>query len=94
MMRLPTPGGTDRGTTILTLGILSLVLLGLIAGIPAWVMGRRDLQKMGAGRMSLDQRGMTKAGMVLGIIGTFHVALAILVAVAVAGVMALAAWLY
>ncbi len=77
------PMEASRGSTILTLGILSVVLLGLIAGIPAWVMGHGDLQKMKAGRMNPDQRGMTQAGMVLGIIGTFHVVLAMIVVLAV-----------
>jgi len=94
----PSPGAAaviameaSRGGTILTLGILSVVLLGLIAGIPAWVMGHGDLQKMKTGRMNPDQRGMTQAGMVLGIIGTFHLALAVIIVVAVAAGLAFAA---
>ena len=35
-----------RGGLILTLGILSIVLLGFFLGIPAWVMGNRDLKKI------------------------------------------------
>lgn len=64
----------SRGGTILALGILSVVLLGFILGIPAWVMGVSDLRKMKTGTMNPDQKGMTRAGMVLGIIGTFSVA--------------------
>jgi len=45
-------------------------LLGLGLGIPAWVMGRRDLSRMAHGEMDDSGRGMTQTGSVLGIIGT------------------------
>jgi hypothetical protein len=66
-------GSTEagRGGLILTFGILSLALLGPILGIPAWVMGHRDLKKINAGIISLSQKGTTQSGMVCGIIGTF-----------------------
>src|SRR5262245_54717370 len=46
----------DRGTLVLVVGVLSLVLpatvycfpLGLVAGIVAWVLGHIDLGKMAA----------------------------------------------
>lgn len=60
-----------RGGLILTFGILSLILLGPILGIPAWVMGRRDMKKIRAGSIEMSSKGLTKTGMVLGIIGTF-----------------------
>jgi hypothetical protein len=60
-----------RGATILVVGILSVVLLGFILGIPAWVMGRRDGKKIRAGVIDAKERGLTRAGMILGIIGTF-----------------------
>ena len=59
-----------RGATILTLGILSVTVLGFFAGIPAWIMGRGDLKKIRLGVISVSQRGLTLAGMILGIIGT------------------------
>lgn len=34
-----------RGTLILVLGILSLTMCGLFTGIPAWIMGKNDLEK-------------------------------------------------
>jgi len=58
-----------RGSTILFFGILSIILAGLILGIPAWIMARRDLKKMRAGTMSMDERRATLTGMVFGIIG-------------------------
>jgi uncharacterized membrane protein YvlD (DUF360 family) len=60
-----------RGSTILLLGILSIILAGLLLGIPAWVMGNSDLKKIKSGKMSSNDRAATLAGMVFGIIGTF-----------------------
>jgi uncharacterized membrane protein YidH (DUF202 family) len=57
-----------RGVMILVLGILGLVLC-VICGIVAWVMGASDLKEMDAGRMDASGRGYTKAGMILGIVG-------------------------
>ena len=47
------PGGLEphRGTLILVLGILSLVLCSFFTGIPAWIMGKDDLAKIKAGQM-------------------------------------------
>lgn len=61
---------SGRGTFILVLGILSITLLGLFAGIPAWVMGKTDLKKIEAGIISESEKSATKAGMILGIIST------------------------
>lgn len=58
-----------RGTTILVLGILGLVICAPL-GILAWIMGKGDLAKIDAGLMDPMGRGTTQAGMVLGIIGT------------------------
>lgn len=59
-----------RGALILVLGILSLLMFGLITGIPAWVMGNTDLRRMREGKMETADEGLTRAGMILGIIGT------------------------
>ncbi|MDP6678320.1 MAG: DUF4190 domain-containing protein [Verrucomicrobiota bacterium] len=65
-----TPGGLEphRGTLILVLGILSLVLCGFFTGIPAWIMGKGDLEKIQAGQMDPEGQGMTKAGKICGMI--------------------------
>ena len=57
-----------RGTLILVLGILSLVMCGFFTGIPAWFMGRNDLKKIKAGLMEPEGEGSTKGGMICGII--------------------------
>lgn len=58
-----------RGTLILVLGILGLLVCGPI-GIAAWVMGSGDLKEMDAGTMDPSGRGNTNAGKICGIIAT------------------------
>jgi hypothetical protein len=58
-----------RGTLILVLGILGLVICGPL-GIAAWIMGSGDLKEMDAGTMDPSGRGNTQAGKIRGIIGT------------------------
>jgi predicted Zn finger-like uncharacterized protein len=80
-----------RGTLILTLGIISIVItaasactygaagfIGLIMGICVWVMGQRDLKKMRSNQMDPQGLGTTQAGWICGIIGTVSGALATL----------------
>ncbi len=56
-----------RGTLILVLGILGLVVCGPV-GIAAWVMGASDLKEMDAGTMDPSGRGTTQAGKICGMI--------------------------
>ncbi len=58
-----------RGTLILVLGILGLVLCGPV-GIAAWVMGSNDLKEIDAGTMDPAGRGTTQAGKICGMIAT------------------------
>jgi predicted Zn finger-like uncharacterized protein len=83
-----------RGPLLLVLGIVSLVvapmvmccyfvgplvpLVGLILAVVAWVLGRRDLEKMKQGVMDPEGEGVTQGGMICGIIGTVLNALGIL----------------
>ncbi len=66
-----------RGTLILVLGILSLVVCNLL-GIFAWIMGRNDLAAMRAGRMDRSGQTMTNIGQILGIIGTVLIGVSVL----------------
>lgn len=58
-----------RGTLILVLGILSIVLCQIL-GPFAWVMGNNDLKKIAAGTMDPEGQQTTNAGKICGIIGT------------------------
>jgi hypothetical protein len=65
------PPRQGRGGTILGFGIAALLILGPILGVPAWVMGHRDLKRIKSGEITSDDRTPTQIGMVLGIVGTF-----------------------
>ena len=80
----PKASEPGRGSLILAFGIVSLALLGPILGIPAWVMGHRDLKKIQSGVIAISQQGLTRAGMILGIIGTFISPFVIIAGIAVA----------
>jgi predicted Zn finger-like uncharacterized protein len=59
-----------RGPMILTFGILSLIVLPIVFGPMAWVMGNNDLREMRAGRMDPEGRSSTEAGRICGMIAT------------------------
>ena len=66
-----------RGTLILILGILSLVMCGIFTGIPAWIMGKGDLEAMANGTMDPSGEGLTKAGKICGLISVILTGIAI-----------------
>src|SRR5262249_50877236 len=59
-----------RGTLILVLGILSLTGLGILTGIPAWIMGNADMAKIRAGTMDPEGESNTNIGRILGMVST------------------------
>jgi hypothetical protein len=65
-----------RGGTILTYGIVGIACCIILAPV-AWAMGQADLQQIRDGRMDPAGRGLTQAGMVLGIIGSIILAIQI-----------------
>jgi hypothetical protein len=71
-----------RGTLILVLGILGLVICGPV-GIAAWVMGTGDLKAMDAGTMDPSGRSLTNAGRICGIIATALTAIGVVIAIVV-----------
>lgn len=81
-----------RGSVVLTLGILGIVLC-FICGIFAWVMGNRDLRAMDAGLMHATGRGMTNAGKICGMVGTIIASVALLAwcGIAMLGMLGIAA---
>jgi hypothetical protein len=73
-----------RGTLILVLGILSLIICQPV-GIAAWIMGNADLKQIAAGTMDPEGKSLTQIGQILGII-----AVIILVIGIVLGILGLA----
>lgn len=86
MSQMPPPMSTGmqphRGTMILVLGILGIVLC-LICGIIAWVMANNDLRAMQAGQMDRSGEGLTKAGKICGIVGVILQGLYIVINIAI-----------
>jgi hypothetical protein len=66
-----------RGTTILVLGILSIVCCGIFTGIPAILMGKNALAEIDSAPGRYTNRSLVKAGFICGIIGTAWSALVI-----------------
>ena len=59
----------SQATTILVLGILSLVLCQFL-GPFAWVMGNKELAAIDAGERPPENRSTAQTGRILGIIST------------------------
>jgi preprotein translocase subunit Sss1 len=66
-----------RGTMILVLGIVGFFCF--LVAIAAWLMGKKDLAEMDAGRMDPAGRQNTKIGMILGIVFTILGAIGIVI---------------
>jgi hypothetical protein len=67
---LQTGSASTNAIIALVLGILSFIGCGLLAGIPAWIMGKGELGKIDRGESAPEGRTMAKIGMWLGIIST------------------------
>ncbi|MCI0512902.1 zinc ribbon domain-containing protein [candidate division KSB1 bacterium] len=73
-----------NGVMILIFGILSLSVCAPF-GIIAWIMANNDLYKMQAGIISNEEAGLTRAGKILGIVGTVLFILTIVIMIAAFG---------
>lgn len=72
----------------LVLGILSFLGFSVLTGIPAWVLGKKELSAIRAGRSPAAGQGLAQIGMWLGIVNTVLSVLAVLFAfVLLAGVI-------
>src|SRR6188472_2898507 len=81
----PPPGyGVEhpQGTTVLVLGILSLVICGLL-GPFAWSMGNRALAEIDANPAYFTNRGQVTAGRVCGMVATILLIVGVVVAVTI-----------
>ena len=61
---------SGKAIAALALGILSVICMGFVTGIPAIVIGLTELKAIKDGRSSQAGESLTKIGYVLGIIGT------------------------
>jgi hypothetical protein len=77
-----------RGGLVLAFGILSWMTCFLF-GVAAWAIGVDDLRAMRNGEMDPQGEGLTRAGMILGIVNVALALLALIGMVAVAGLMAI-----
>jgi hypothetical protein len=65
----------DRSVLVFVFGLLGLIIWCSFLGIPAWIMGSKDLKDIDAGLRDPSGRGLTQAGMILGIIASIIVIL-------------------
>ena len=63
------PRDHPQGTTVLVLGILSLVLCGILGPV-AWIMGNKTLKEIDAQPGVYGNRGNVQAGRIIGIVAT------------------------
>jgi hypothetical protein len=71
------PQPHPQGTTILVLGILSIVICGILGPI-AWVMGNNAVAEIDRNPAAYSNRSTVNAGRICGIIGTVLLVLSIL----------------
>lgn len=69
----PVPDGNSSGPkaiAALILGILSVLCMGFMTGIPAIIIGSMELRDIKAGKSPASGKSIAKIGYILGIIGT------------------------
>ncbi len=76
--RPPVEAASGQAIAALILGVLSLLCLGFLSGIPAIILGKMELSAIAAGRASKAGEGIAKVGFILGIVGTVLTCLVIL----------------
>jgi hypothetical protein len=72
------PSEHPQGTTILVLGILSLVVCGLLGPV-AWVMGNNAIAEIDRNPTAYSNRGTVQAGRICGIVASCLLILAVVV---------------
>ncbi len=83
------PMQPHRGVMVLVFGLVSLIpcCLPVVLGVLAIVFGSQDLKAMEQGRMDPSGKGMTQAGLIIGIVSIVEQIL-VLVYVIFVGVLA------
>jgi hypothetical protein len=74
----PTQNASTRAVAALILGILSILCMGFLAGIPAIILGSMELRAIKEGLAPAAGEGLAKVGYILGIVGTILACLAML----------------
>jgi hypothetical protein len=74
------PQAHPQGTTILVLGILSLVICGLLGPV-AWVMGNNAIAEIDRNPSAYSNRGSVQAGRICGIVATVLLVVFVLIAI-------------
>jgi hypothetical protein len=72
------PAAGGRAVAALVLGILSLLCMGFLTGIPAIILGHMELAAIKAGKAAAAGESAAKVGYILGIIGTAFTCLTML----------------
>ena len=75
------PPNAPNAVAALVLGILGLVLCPLLGPV-AWILGRKGQEEIDSSGGAVGGRGLATTGKVLGMVGTFLLALLIAVGVA------------
>jgi hypothetical protein len=77
----PSGGASQRAIWALVLGIASWVLgCSFLTGIPAWIMGKKEVREIDEGRSNPQGRTIANVGMWLGLINTVLSILGLLIA--------------
>ncbi|MBT3181082.1 MAG: DUF4190 domain-containing protein [Deltaproteobacteria bacterium] len=66
----PTSQASSKAMAALILGILALVCMGFLTGIPAIIIGKMELKDIKEGKSPKEGEGIAKVGFILGIVGT------------------------
>jgi len=72
-------GASSNAIIALVLGILSYIMCPVILGIAAWIMGKKELNEIDAGRSPDAGRVIAKIGMWLGIINVILAIIGIII---------------
>lgn len=72
-------GNSGKAVAALVLGIMSLVCMGFLAGIPAIILGKMELKAIDQGQSPESNRTLAKVGFILGLVGTILTCLVSLV---------------
>ncbi len=68
--QVPQGAASGRAVAALIMGILSILCLGFVAGIPAIILGSMELRAIKAGAAPAAGETSARVGYILGIVGT------------------------